>query len=430
MKASFRGLCAFAALILLLLPGAANAQLAAGHAKFLGNVYSNSQLPEFERYWNQVTPENAGKWGSAEPQRDQMNWGTLDAAYAYAKDNGFKFRFHILIWGNQQPAWIETLPVEEQLEEIEEWFAAVAFRYPDLDYVEVVNEPLHDPPNSAGDGGGNYIEALGGNGTTGWDWILSAFRLARIHFPNAKLVINDYSIVNSTTSTRRYIEIIDLLKAEDLIDVIGFQAHAFSTVNASEATLRGNLDRLAATGLPIQVTEMDIDGSSDAVQWREYQRVFPILWEHPAVMGITLWGWRPGMWRTPQRAFLVNSDGSERFALRNWLRGYLNDILTGTTLREELPTEHVLLGGYPNPFNPKTTIVFELAAPGTIQLEIFDVTGKLVKTLASGYHDATKHEVFWDGRDQAGAGVTSGVYLARLVMPDGSPQVTRLVLMK
>ena len=122
------------------------AQLAEGHDKFLGNVYSTAQLPKFADYWNQVTPENAGKWGSAEPVRDVMNWTTLDAAYNFAKNNGFPFRFHVLVWGNQQPAWIENLPADEQLDEIEEWFNAVADRYPEADYVEVVNEPLHDPP--------------------------------------------------------------------------------------------------------------------------------------------------------------------------------------------------------------------------------------------------------------------------------------------
>jgi GH35 family endo-1,4-beta-xylanase len=76
-----------------------------------------------------------------------MNWTALDATYNLAKANGFLFRLHVLVWGNQQPAWIESLPPAEQLVEIQEWFDALAARYPDLDYVEVVNEPLHDPPN-------------------------------------------------------------------------------------------------------------------------------------------------------------------------------------------------------------------------------------------------------------------------------------------
>lgn len=98
-------------------------------------------------YFDQITPENAGKWGSVEPTRDGvMNWAELDTAYALARNNGFPFRLHTLIWGNQQPAWIESLPADQQLEEIREWFAALAGRYPDIDFIDVVNEPLHDPP--------------------------------------------------------------------------------------------------------------------------------------------------------------------------------------------------------------------------------------------------------------------------------------------
>ncbi|MGE5798429.1 MAG: endo-1,4-beta-xylanase, partial [Ignavibacteria bacterium] len=123
--------------------------LATGQPKFVGSAYSSGQAPNFEAYWNQVTPENAGKWGSVEGTRDVMNWGDLDAAYNFAKDNGFSFHFHVLVWGAQQPGWISALPAEEQLEEITEWFQAVADRYHDIDYLEVVNEPLpgHNPPD-------------------------------------------------------------------------------------------------------------------------------------------------------------------------------------------------------------------------------------------------------------------------------------------
>src|SRR5690349_12739904 len=79
------------------------APLASGQSKFLGSVYSTSQIVNFTTYFNQVTPENAGKWGSVEGTRNVMNWTELDAAYALAKSNGFPFRFHVLVWGNQQP---------------------------------------------------------------------------------------------------------------------------------------------------------------------------------------------------------------------------------------------------------------------------------------------------------------------------------------
>jgi GH35 family endo-1,4-beta-xylanase len=104
------------------------------------------------------------------------------------------------VWGNQQPGWIASLPETEQLEEIEEWFRAVAERYPDIDYLEVVNEPLHDPPDDPEDGG--YYEALGGEGDTGWEWVITAFQMARDLFPEGtRLMINDYGMLSGTSGT-------------------------------------------------------------------------------------------------------------------------------------------------------------------------------------------------------------------------------------
>src|SRR5690606_19880133 len=103
--------------------------IAAHSTKFLGSAYSASQSAAFTRYWNKVTPENAGKWGRAEPERDVMRWEALDAAWDVAQANGFPFHLHVLVWGNQQPAWIEDLPPAEQLLEIVEWFDLVAERY-------------------------------------------------------------------------------------------------------------------------------------------------------------------------------------------------------------------------------------------------------------------------------------------------------------
>ena len=293
--------------------------IATGQPKFLGGVSSPSQALNFTAYWNQVTPENAGKWGSVEATRDVMNWGALDTAYALAKNNGFPFRMHTLIWGNQQPAWIEALPPAEQREEIEEWFAAVAARYPDIDFIDVVNEPLHDPPD--GPGNGNYLAALGGAGGSGWEWVLESFRLARRYFPSAGLGINEFSVTNNTADAQRYIGIITLLQAEALIDTVGVQGHAFSTRVPSSVTT-ANLDLLATTGLPIYVTELDIDGPTDEVQLADYQRIFPAFWEHPAVRGITLWGYRPGHWRTAQGAYIVYDNGAERPAMV-WLKEYV-----------------------------------------------------------------------------------------------------------
>ena len=329
--------------------------IATGQPKFLGGVSSPSQTLNFTAYWNQVTPENAGKWGSVQGTRTSMNWGELDTAYALAKSNGFPFRMHTLIWGNQQPAWIEALPQAEQLAAIEAWFAAVANRYPDIDFIDVVNEPLHDPPDGPGDG--NYIEALGGAGESGWEWVLRSFRMARRYFPNASLGINEFSVTNNTTDAQRYLGIIALLQAEGLIDSIGVQGHAFSTRVPNSVTT-ANLDLLSTAGLPIYVTELDIDGPTDEVQLADYQRIFPAFWEHPGVRGITLWGYRPGHWRTAQGAYIVHANGAERPAMV-WLQGYV----ASTTLRPWTTTH-----GSSRTVTVGDSVSFEVAAGGSAPL--------------------------------------------------------------
>jgi endo-1,4-beta-xylanase len=281
--------------------------------KFLGNIFSGSSEPlKFKQYWNQITPENAGKWESVEGSRDSMNWGTLDAIYNYAKSNNMPFKFHTLVWGNQQPSWISSLSQTEQRAEVEEWFAAVADRYDDLDFIDVVNEPLHAPPS--------YRNALGGDGSTGWDWVITAFQLARQYFPNSKLLINDYGIIADPSAAQRYVSLINLLKARGLVDGIGIQCHAFNMDTVSVSTMNQVLTILDSTGLPIYVSELDMNGD-DQTQLQRYQEKFPVLWEHSSVKGITVWGYIEGQtWQS--EAYLLRSNGTERPAL-TWLMGYV-----------------------------------------------------------------------------------------------------------
>lgn len=365
--------------------------LAAGKSKFLGGVYSQPQKPFFNAYFNQVTPENAGKWGSVESTRNQMNWTELDSAYALAKTKGYPFKMHTLIWGQQQPIWIETLPPAEQLAEINEWFAAVAQRYPNLDQIEVVNEAANDLPlngstgnngtNTPGSGAGNYYEALGGAGATGWDWVIKSFQLARQYFPNAQLLINDYGVITNSANAQRYLGIINLLKDRNLVDGVGIQGHAFETRNIPAATLQANLDVLASAGKPLYITELDIDGVNssnqldDAVQLAEYQRIFPALWTHPAVKGITLWGYRPGHWRTAQGAYLANTDNTERSALA-WLRTYVR-----ATVLSSKAAQASQVRVYPNPATGGRLTLSGLR--NAAQVRVLDLQGRVVQQLSA-----------------------------------------------
>lgn len=83
----------------------------------------------------------------------------------------------------------------------------------------------------------------------------------------------------------------------------------------------------------------------------------------------------------------------------------------------------------PNPFNPTTTIAYEIPAHGRAQLRVYDIRGRLVRTLSDGDQDAGPHQVLWMGEDLTGRQVASGVYLYRLETPHQSLS-RRMVLVR
>ncbi|MBN1999520.1 T9SS type A sorting domain-containing protein, partial [candidate division KSB1 bacterium] len=79
------------------------------------------------------------------------------------------------------------------------------------------------------------------------------------------------------------------------------------------------------------------------------------------------------------------------------------------------PESGVLLQNYPNPFNNSTEIQYTLPQAATVTLQIFDITGRLVRTLENTrYYEAGEHRTVWDGRDDTGQVVASGVYYCRM----------------
>ena len=98
------------------------------------------------------------------------------------------------------------------------------------------------------------------------------------------------------------------------------------------------------------------------------------------------------------------------------------DSRTGSELRQN----------YPNPFNAGTTIPVQIAGEASrmIRLEIFDVLGRSVRTLMSENAPAGNYSLFWDGRDDRGSIVSSGVYFARLRVDGQTQQVRSMVLIK
>jgi GH35 family endo-1,4-beta-xylanase len=281
--------------------------------KFFGSETSSAaDYTTFLTYFDQITPGNAGKWGSVEAVQGAFNWTDLDTAYNFAQTNHIPFKFHNLIWGSQQPSWITSLSAADQLTAINTWFAAVAARYPNIAMIDVVNEPLHTPPP--------YAAALGGAGTTGWDWVVTAYQLARQYFPNSELLINDYFTLALPSITQQYLSLVNLLQGQGLIDGIGEQGH-FYEKSPDLTTIQTNLNSLTATGLPVYISELDLNLQNDAQQAQRMSQLFPIFWSNPSVVGVTEWGYLQGNTWEPY-TYLINGDGSLRPAL-TWLQCYM-----------------------------------------------------------------------------------------------------------
>jgi photosystem II stability/assembly factor-like uncharacterized protein len=125
-------------------------------------------------------------------------------------------------------------------------------------------------------------------------------------------------------------------------------------------------------------------------------------------------------------------DASTGFAV-----GDLGTILRATggitaappTADGDAPAAAAQLASHPNPFNPQTTLRYVLAEAGPVILEIFDTRGRRVRTLVDGQRAAGAHEVQWQGRDERGRELPSGVYFA-VVQSSNGRQSQKLVLLR
>ena len=88
-----------------------------------------------------------------------------------------------------------------------------------------------------------------------------------------------------------------------------------------------------------------------------------------------------------------------------------------------------LYANYPNPFNAETQMTYALPEAGAVELAIYNVRGQRVRTLVQGVQAAGRYQIVWDGRNDTGAALASGVYLSRLASTQGV-RVRRLLLIK
>jgi hypothetical protein len=278
--------------------------------------------------------------------------------------------------------------------------AAIAARYPMIDQIDVLNEnmAINTWNKQEHQAGTPYFRAgMGGPGVTGYDWAIWLFTKARHYFPNAKLMVNDFELETNNAGLNEILALVKVLRDRGLIDGFGTQAHYFNIDGIATGTLQTALNNMAKSGLPVYVTELDMKGKtvSEAGQLTSYKNAFPVYWNHPAVAGITLWGYVEGStWAT--NTGILNSNGTIRSAM-TWLESFavaLPDVgypfgdgtVTAITATELQQSTIV----YPNPVTSGKITVENRTSENIEVIFIFDLQGRVVKTVMV---DSQKSEI-------------------------------------
>ena len=128
--------------------------------------------------------------------------------------------------------------------------------------------------------------------------------------------------------------------------------------------------------------------------------------------------------------FESNGVGASNWSSSPATAGEANVLVLTSSEAFDLPTEFQLHGNYPNPFNPTTTITYDISDAGQVTLKVFSVLGREVATLVDGVLPIGSYKTAWDGKNTQGEIVPSGTYLYRLTYSNGKSQSRIMTLLK
>ena len=210
-----------------------------------------------KKEFNSITAENAMKMGPIHPKEDEFFWTDADSIVAFAQRNKMKIRGHTLCWHNQTPKWMfvdakgDTVSKDVLLQRLKNHITAVVSRYKGKIYAwDVVNEVISDKP-------GEFYRQSAWYKICGEEFIEKAFRYAHEADPDALLFYNDYNEIDSAKREKIYKMVTQLKAAGTPIHGIGLQGH-WAINEPTRDQLDKTLSRFAATGLKLQITELDI----------------------------------------------------------------------------------------------------------------------------------------------------------------------------
>jgi endo-1,4-beta-xylanase len=277
-----------------------------GAAVAAGKLNDTTYVTILNREFNSVTAENEMKWDATEPSRGTFTYTNADRIVGHARSLGMSVRGHTLAWHSQQPGWAQSLSGSALRSAMVNHITQVATHFRGQIYAwDVVNEAFAD-----GTSGARRDSNLQ---RTGNDWIEVAFRTARAADPGAKLCYNDYNTDGiNAKSTAIYNMVADFKARGVPIDCVGFQSHFGTTVPGD---YQANLQRFVDLGVDVQITELDIQQSSN--QANAYAQVVRACLAVSRCNGITVWGVRDSdSWRTGANPLLFDASGNKKPAFQ------------------------------------------------------------------------------------------------------------------
>jgi endo-1,4-beta-xylanase len=271
---------------------------AAAAGKRIGTAVTSGLLTDpryaavFARHFDSVTAEYEMKWDPIERTRGSEDFSGGDAIAAYGAARGMQVRGHTLIWHQAVPSWVAALPAADLRTAFERHIRTVAAHYRGRVVAwDVVNEAIDD--NGFGLRNTVFRQKLGDR------YIADAFRIAREADPQARLIYNDYSGEGLGGKADAIYELVRGLLAQGVpIDGVGLQMHVRAAGPPIEADVAANMRRLAALGLRISISEMDVRiaelGGATPVnldrQKALYRSLVGVCVAEPACDSVTFWG--------------------------------------------------------------------------------------------------------------------------------------------
>src|SRR5499426_425008 len=261
-------------------------------------IYSQTLGREF----NMLVAENAMKFDALHPAQNTFNFTDADALVAFAEANNMAVRGHTLVWHNQIPGWLTggNFTRDQVIAIMRDHIMTVVGRYRGRILAwDVVNEAVSD-------NNGQLRTDSFWHQKIGPEYIAMGFQFAHEADPDAILYYNDYSAEGSGAKSDAVFNLVSgLLNQGVPIDGVGWQMHQINPFRIQQAH-RTNAQRLAAIGLEVSITEMDVRISLPTTQQEldeqalAYRDVVEFCLSQPNVKTLVTWGftdkysWIPG----------------------------------------------------------------------------------------------------------------------------------------